>query len=53
MDHNEYDDLECEANGKTPHHLAAQLALAKKERLIRVVDLEAVREVVDWSQIEP
>ncbi len=53
MDRHEIDHLECEANGHTPHHLSAQLTLSKKERLLRVVDREAVREVIDWSQIEP
>ena len=53
MERHEIDDLECEANGKIPHHLAAQLALWKKERLIRIVDREAVREAIDWSQVEP
>jgi len=53
MDRHEIDSLECEANWQAPHHLATQLALAKKERLIRVVDREAVREVIDYSQLEP
>lgn len=53
MERHEIDILECEANWHTPHHLNAQLAHQKKASLERIIVREAVRELIDWSQVEP
>lgn len=53
MDRTEFDSIDIEANAPAPKHLTAQLSLAKKTELLRIVDREAVREAIDWSQVEP
>lgn len=47
MEREEFDRLECEANGHTPHHVTGQMRAERAKRLLSIVEKE------NMSELEP
>jgi len=49
MEREEFDRLECEANGHTPHHVAWQLKAERAQRLMKILEREELGKLEPWQ----